>query len=104
MKQPSPTACEHIRVLGRAVLAGGFMMLALAPGASASTAEMRNSYLFYLAGDGEANVVSIVHSDDGLITVTDSGAVIQPGNGCISKDIHVAECGHETVPDGSDFV
>ena len=80
------------------------LALALAPGASASTAEMRNSYLFYLAGDGEANVVSIVHSDDGLITVTDSGAVIQPGNGCISKDIHVAECGHETVPDGSDFV
>jgi hypothetical protein len=104
MKQPSPTTCEHIRVLGRATLAAGLLTLALAPSAWGSTAEMQDSYLVYRAADGEANVVSVVHSDDGLITVTDTGAVIQATNGCVSKDVHVAECGHESLPEGTDRV
>jgi Ca2+-binding RTX toxin-like protein len=90
-------------VLGRVVIATGLLALVLAPNAPASTAEMSNGYLVYLAGGGEANVVSIVHSEDGLITVTDRGAVIQPSNGCVSKDVHVVECGHAAFPDGRDL-
>ncbi len=90
-------------MLSRAILGGGLLTLVVAPAASASTAEMQDSYLVYRAEDGEANVVSIVHSDDGLITVTDTGAVIKATNGCVSKDIHVAECGHSSLPEGSDL-
>ncbi len=91
-------------MVGRAILAGGLLAVALAPAAPASTAEMRDSYLVYMADDGEANVVSIVHSDDGLITVTDTGAVIQATNGCVSKDVHVAECGHPSLPENEDLL
>ena len=92
-------------MLGRVIFAAaGVLTLALAPSASGSTAEMEDAYLVYRAADGEANAVSIVHSDDGLITVTDTGAVIQATNGCVSKDVHVAECGHESLPEGLDRV
>ena len=84
-------------------MAGAILAVALAPSAQASTAEMQDSYLVYTAAEGEANVVSVVHSRDGLITVTDTGAVIQATNGCVSKDVHVAECGHPSLPEGSDL-
>jgi hypothetical protein len=103
MKHPRPIACEHIRVLRTLTVAGAIFAVVLAPGARASTAEMRDSYLVYRADAGEVNVVSIVHSSDGLITVTDTGAVIQATNGCVSKDVHVAECGHPSLPEGSDL-
>ena len=79
------------------------VLASAASAASASTAEMQDAYLVYRAEAGEANVVSIVHSDDGLITVTDTGAVVKATNGCVSKDVHVAECGHDSLPEGSDL-
>jgi hypothetical protein len=103
MKHPRPKAWQHIRVLNKLTLAAGLVALASAPGAWASTAEMQDSYLVYRAGDGETNVVTVVHRDDGLITVTDTGAIIQATNGCVSKDVHVAECGQPSLPEFGDL-
>src|SRR3954449_2697933 len=59
---------------------------------------------YYDAAPGEANRLQIAYeaTDAGksTVTVTDPGAVIQPGNRCVSIDAHTARCTNPVGQEG----
>src|SRR5688500_5810766 len=47
----------------------------------------------YVAGVGERNRLLVTYSEDArVVTLTDPGAVIAVGEGCVSEDEHTARC------------
>lgn len=107
---------------GAAVAALGAVLIAAAP-ASASVARVfhqsailgphgmevvgAHNILEYSAGAAEANVLTVAPASGGL-TATDTGATIQPGEGCSQVDQHTVRCaadmGDLRTGDGPDRV
>src|SRR5438128_1993364 len=92
------------RVLGLgprlALLVVVVVPLGIPAGAGASTVSLTSGAVTYVAGPGEANDLTIAspqppsgQTPDWRIAVTDTGAVISPGAGCVlDADVHHATC------------
>ena len=92
-----------------AVLGGAALVLAFAPAVCAAsmvalTDETAVDYgegwggIAYRAAAGETNRVVLEGVDDLTIRVSDSGAVVTPGDGCRSIDTHTAICSAAGLP------
>ena len=82
-----------------AALVGAVFALALlqVSSAFAATARVNGSVLEYNAAPGEANVMSIVHTVGLDFRITDNGAVITAGPGCLPVQAHVVSCSDSGV-------
>ncbi len=82
----------------RAAVAAAAIAAALPAAARAASVEVRGAgspAVRYVAGPGERNDLTIAQIDDAwpaAFTVSDPGAAIAPGTGCVGVDAHLAVC------------
>jgi hypothetical protein len=98
------------------MLAAAMTMLCVPAGADASTVVLQQvnfctdgggdcRYMSYSAGvvlrfdgdSGERNRV-LVRRDGGALSITDAGATLRPGGGCVASDAHTARCDPGPTP------
>lgn len=96
LPEPSTIFAPRTWRVGAAVVAALFgLLLVHANLAHASTAKVNGSTLEYSASPGETNLVSIDHTFG--YTITDNGAVIAAGTGCMSVNAHEVTCSDSGV-------
>src|SRR5215203_3366383 len=104
----------------RLALLTAALVLASASIASAATVSVVPdgdfAQLRYLAGPGEANALTVTYPTlSDTATVSDPGAPVTPGSGCVAVDVHTATCAaggggavfdatHVALGDGDDSV
>jgi hypothetical protein len=83
----APLATRACAALFLTVLA----MLVMAPAGRAATAGLWYGTLYYVAGPGEANNLTVSSTTDHYV-ISDPAANVSPGYGCTAIDVHGVSC------------
>src|SRR5687767_4134122 len=75
-----------------AALVAAAAAIALPVNAFAATASASEGYVQYDAAPGEANDLQVSESPPDVYTITDQGAVIVAGEGCVQLGDHQVSC------------